>query len=290
MRMEASCEPRDVIANRLDPWHGVYYHPHTFKRLKVIGVENGRLLVRVVYGMTDRLGIEVDALFGCKPGSNCSENHIRNQLTHYYNKGVRHVFPIHLHDNAFGGAAIYHWLWPFANVIATGYGMVIPEELRKAIVNAFYNIRFPVRFINCLLQGKFKKSGYEFGQFFINSTAGCLGLLNPASNYPHLQPSKEDLGQTFAVWGFDNGAYLTLPFLGPSSLRDGLGKGGDLFLDPIWWAPVDIWTSIAIRAGEVVNETSLRIGQYEALKDAALDPYVMLRNAWVQNRNKLIAE
>lgn len=65
MRMEADCEPRDVIANRLDPWHGVYYHPHTFKRLKVIGVEDGRLLVRVVYGITDRLGIEVDATFHC---------------------------------------------------------------------------------------------------------------------------------------------------------------------------------------------------------------------------------
>jgi phospholipid-binding lipoprotein MlaA len=156
--------------------------------------------------------------------------------------------------------------------------------------NAFYNIRFPVRFINCLLQGKFRKSGYEFGQFFINTTAGCLGLLNPAANYPHLQPSKEDLGQTFAVWGFDNGAYIMLPFLGPSSLRDGLGRLGDTFLDPIWWVPVDLWTSVGIRAGEAVNETSLRIGEYEALKEAALDPYVMIRNAYVQNRNKLIAE
>jgi isorenieratene synthase len=63
--MEAECDPRDVLANRLDPWHGVYYHPHTFRRLKVIGVEGGRLLVRVVYGMTDRLGIEVDATFHC---------------------------------------------------------------------------------------------------------------------------------------------------------------------------------------------------------------------------------
>ncbi len=67
MRMEAECEPRDVIANRLDPWHGVYFHPHTFKRLKVIGVGGGRLLVRVVYGITDRAGIEVDATFHC-PG------------------------------------------------------------------------------------------------------------------------------------------------------------------------------------------------------------------------------
>jgi phospholipid-binding lipoprotein MlaA len=54
--------------------------------------------------------------------------------------------------------------------------------------------------------------------------------------------------------------------------------------------PVDIWTSVGIRAGEAVNDTSLRIGEYEALKEAAIDPYVMLRNAYVQNRNKLIAE
>ena len=182
---------------------------------------------------------------------------------------------------------LYFWV---LKPVAKGYGFIIPQELRQGIVNVFYNIRFPVRFINCLLQGKFRKSGYEFGQFFINTTAGCLGLLNPAANYPHLQPSKEDLGQTFAVWGFDNGAYIMLPFLGPSSLRDGLGRLGDTFLDPIWWVPVDIWTSIGIRAGEAVNETSLRIGEYEALKEAALDPYVMIRNAYVQNRNKLIAE
>ena len=182
---------------------------------------------------------------------------------------------------------MYFWL---LKPVARGYGFIIPEELRVAIRNVFYNIRFPVRFINCLLQGKGRKASYEFGQFFINTTVGFLGLANVAANYPKLQPSKEDLGQTFAVWGFDNGAFLTLPFLGPSSLRDGLGRLGDTFLDPIWWVPVDIWTSVAIRAGEAVNDTSLRIGEYEALKEAAIDPYVMLRNAYVQNRNKLIAE
>ncbi|UCD77493.1 MAG: VacJ family lipoprotein [Desulfobacterales bacterium] len=182
---------------------------------------------------------------------------------------------------------MYFWV---LKPVARGYGFIIPEELRQAIRNAFYNIRFPVRFINCLLQGKFRKSGYEFGQFFINTTAGCVGLLNPAANYPELQPSKEDLGQTFAVWGFDNGAYLMLPFFGPSSLRDGLGRLGDTFLDPIWWLFDELWVSLAIRAGETVNDTSLRIGEYEALKEAALDPYVMIRNAYVQNRNKLIAE
>ena len=182
---------------------------------------------------------------------------------------------------------MYFWL---LKPVARGYKFIIPMEFRSVIVNVFYNIRFPVRFINCLLQGKGRKAGAEFGRFFINSTVGILGLGNVAAHWPVFQTSKEDLGQTFAVWGIGNGAYLTLPFLGPSSLRDGLGRVGDTFLDPFWWLVDDFWISVGIRAGEAVNETSLRIGQYEALKEAALDPYVMLRNAYVQNRNKLIAE
>ncbi|MGB5750824.1 MAG: VacJ family lipoprotein [Desulfobacterales bacterium] len=182
---------------------------------------------------------------------------------------------------------LYFWV---LKPLARGYGFIIPKELRSAVVNVFYNIRFPVRFLNSLFQGKGQKASYEFGRFFINTTVGFLGIANVAANYPHLQPSKEDLGQTFAVWGIGNGAYIMLPFLGPSSVRDGLGRVGDTFLDPIWWLFDDFWTSIAIRAGEAVNETSLRIGEYEALKEAALDPYVMIRNAYVQNRNKLITE
>ena len=167
---------------------------------------------------------------------------------------------------------------------------VVPQELRQGVVNMFYNIRFPVRFINCLLQGKGKKAYAETGQFVINTLWGFLGMGNVAAEFPSLQPSREDMGQTFAVWGAGHGDYIMLPFLGPSSVRDALGRLGDTFLDPIWWIPVEFWTSIGIRAGEAVNETSVRIGEYEALKEAALDPYVMIRNAYVQNRNKLIAE
>ena len=167
---------------------------------------------------------------------------------------------------------------------------VVPQELRQGVVNMFYNIRFPVRFINCLLQGKGKKAYAETGQFVINTLWGFLGMGNVAAEFPSLQPSREDMGQTFAVWGAGHGDYIMLPFLGPSSVRDALGRVGDTFLDPIWWLFDDFWTSVGIRAGEAVNETSVRIGEYEALKDAALDPYVMIRNAYVQNRNKLIAE
>jgi phospholipid-binding lipoprotein MlaA len=174
--------------------------------------------------------------------------------------------------------------------VAQAWG-IFPEGMRTSIRHFMYNIRFPVRFINCALQGKAKKASLEFDQFFVNTTVGFLGLFNAAGKYPALQQlSREDMGQTFAVWGIGDGFYVMLPFLGPSSVRDAMGRVGDTFLDPIWWLYDDFWTSVAIRAGEAVNDTSLRIGEYEALKEAALDPYVMIRNAYVQNRIKLIAE
>ena len=140
---------------------------------------------------------------------------------------------------------MYFWLLkPLARV----WG-VTPPELRTSIRNVFYNIRFPVRFVNCLLQGKGKKATDEFGQFFLNTTVGFLGLANiAAAPTINIQPSAEDLGQTFAVWGIGQGAYLMVPFFGPFSVRSGLGKLGDTFLDPIWWLFDEIWLSLAIRA------------------------------------------
>ena len=178
----------------------------------------------------------------------------------------------------------------FLKPAARAWGFILPEGLRIMAKNFMYNIRFPVRFINCLAQGKGQKATYEFANFFVNSTVGVAGLADIAANYPKLNTSPEDMGQTFAVWGIGDGFFLMLPFFGPSTLRDGLGKLGDTFLDPIWWLFDDLITSIAIRAGETINDTSFRIGEYEALQEAALDPYVMLRNAYLQNRIKLIAE
>ncbi|UCH84405.1 MAG: Rieske 2Fe-2S domain-containing protein [Candidatus Latescibacterota bacterium] len=65
MRKEANCEPTDIIANRLDPWHGVHFHPHSFARLKIIDQTEDAITARVVYRVFGRLGIEVDARFHC---------------------------------------------------------------------------------------------------------------------------------------------------------------------------------------------------------------------------------
>ncbi|MFK7989482.1 MAG: DUF5914 domain-containing protein [Sandaracinaceae bacterium] len=65
IRIEARCEPRDVIANRLDPWHGVHFHPHSFLALRVLEEGSDHITVRVVYKVLGPLAMEVDARFDC---------------------------------------------------------------------------------------------------------------------------------------------------------------------------------------------------------------------------------
>lgn len=176
---------------------------------------------------------------------------------------------------------------------------VIPQPLRRGISNAFYNLAFPIRFINSLLQGKPKRAAQETGRFLLNSTFGLGGLVNVAKGVD-LDPPEEDLGQTFGVWGMGHGFYLYLPFIGPSSGRDITGTVGDRFMDPLTWLFWDfndedlqlkewsdeqrLWVPLAIAAGESVNDLSFRIGDYEALKRASLDPYAAIRDIYAQAR------
>jgi phospholipid-binding lipoprotein MlaA len=173
---------------------------------------------------------------------------------------------------------------------ARGVKAVVPVEIRTGVSNMFDNIRFPARFVNSLLQAKWEKAANEFAKFFLNTTVGFLGFADVASIYPGLRTSPEDLGQTFATWGAGDGFFLMLPFFGPTTFRDGLGKVGDTFLDPIWWTVEGIPPSLALRAGEAVNDTSFRIGDYEAVKEASLDVYAAIRNGYIQGRAKKISE
>jgi phospholipid-binding lipoprotein MlaA len=167
---------------------------------------------------------------------------------------------------------------------------IIPWEFRTIFRNLLQNIRFPVRFVNALLQAKWEKSGHELSAFFLNTTVGMLGMADIAATQPGLKMSPEDMGQTFAVWGWEESSFLTLPFFGPSTMRDALGKIPDVVMDPLFWLVPGPAESIGLKAGEAVNDTSFRIGDYEAIKKASLDPYVAIRNGYIQNRQKLIGE
>jgi phospholipid-binding lipoprotein MlaA len=194
---------------------------------------------------------------------------------YYWNKGM-----YHFNDK------LYFWV---LKPVARGYRWALPEGARKGVKNFFYNLAFPIRFVNCLLQAKGKAAAGELGRFALNTTVGMFGLANPAKEHPALNPPDEDLGQSFGRWRIGNGFYVVWPFLGPSTLRDSVGLVGDSFLDPVRYVkPME--ASIAITAGDTVNETSFKIGDYEALKEAAIDPYISIRDAYVQHRKKKVEE
>jgi phospholipid-binding lipoprotein MlaA len=161
-------------------------------------------------------------------------------------------------------------------------------KVEKAVVP--WEFRTMVRFVNALLQAKWEKASDEFACFFLNTTAGFLGMADVAASYPGIQKSPEDMGQTFAVWGWQDSDFLTLPFFGPSTVRDAVGKLPDVVLDPLFWIVEGIPLAVGVRVGETVNATTFRIGDYDAIKKASIDPYVAIRNGYVQNRNKLIGE
>jgi phospholipid-binding lipoprotein MlaA len=181
---------------------------------------------------------------------------------------------------------LYFWL---LKPLSRGYKAVIPTPVRSGVKNFFHNITMPVRMVSCLLQGKGRAASAELSRFLINSTVGVLGFGNPAKRWPELNPSAEDLGQTLGRYGIGNGFYIVWPILGPSTVRDSIGMVGDWFLDPVSYVEstesyVGLWTF------KNVNETSFKIGDYESLKEAAIDPYVAIRNAYIQHRKKKVEE
>jgi phospholipid-binding lipoprotein MlaA len=178
----------------------------------------------------------------------------------------------------------YFWV---LKPVARGYRALVPSTVRSGVRNFFTNLTTPIRLVNCILQWKWQAANAEFGRFFMNSTIGVLGFGNPAKKYPKLNPSEEDLGQTLGVYGIGNGFYVVLPFLGPSTLRDSVGLVGDGFLNPVYYVkPME--AAVGIKAYEIINETSFKIGDYESLKKAAINPYEALRDAYIQHRESKV--
>lgn len=180
---------------------------------------------------------------------------------------------------------LYFWA---LKPVAKGYKAVVPEPARISVKNFFSNLAFPARFLSCLLQADFSGAATEAGRFTINTIWGIGGFLDPSSGGElKLQKQDTDLGQTLGVWGVGQGFYIVWPVLGPSSPRDTVSIAGDYFLYPVSYiTPWYDW--LAVRTYEEVNATSLRIGDYEALKDAAIDPYIAFRDAYAQYRFKKI--
>lgn len=184
----------------------------------------------------------------------------------------------------FNDRLYFYVLKPAATVYAAG----LPSDFRKGIKTGFHNLVFPSRFVNSMLQGKPDMAGIETVRFVINSTLGFAGMLDIAQSNFGLAEYDPDFGQTLGLWGVGSGPFLIFPLLGPSDVRDLFGYAVDSAMDPLVWIPADWWVSFAAETGRFINNTSLRIGEYEELKKASLDPYVATREAYTQYRAHLL--
>ena len=179
---------------------------------------------------------------------------------------------------------LYYWI---LKPVAQGYAKVVPEAPRVSVSNFFNNLGFPVRFVSMLLQANFSGAASELGRFTVNTVWGIGGLMDPASTKQLDIPKKDaDLGETLGLYGVGHGFYIVWPFVGPSSARDTVNIAGDYFLHPSYLLPWYEW--VPVRAYGIVNDTSLSIGDYEALTEAAIDPYIAMRDAYAQYRRQKI--
>ena len=177
--------------------------------------------------------------------------------------------------------------------VAHGYAAIVPLRVRTGVTNFFDNLNYPVRFINCVLQGKITRSAQETGKFVVNSTAGVGGLIRVSDHISSLADvPAEDFGQTLGVWGFCSGPYIVIPVLGPSDCRDLVGFGGDYAMNPLNWHALGIihhafipnTVSIALSATKFVNGLPKSVESYDQLKAEAVDPYVAMRDAYLSYR------
>ena len=177
--------------------------------------------------------------------------------------------------------------------LSKGYEKVIPKPLRNGVNNAYENAKYPVRLVNALLQGKLKRAGQHTGKFLVNTVAGLGGLIRATDKIPELADlPDDDTGKTFAVWGIGHGAYIVIPFLGPSSVRDGIGLVGDYALNPVNWPYFHIghkadWTRIP-PAGNTLRALPSQLSTYEETKRDAIDPYIAIRSAYAQYRAEFV--
>lgn len=173
-----------------------------------------------------------------------------------------------------------------ARPVAQAYDAVAPLPVRAGVSNVFATAGTLWVGANNTLQGKFGDAGTDFSRLLINATVGIFGLFDVASELG-LEQHDEDFGQTLAVWGVPDGAYLFWPGIGPRTLRDTAGWAVDTYVDPL----SDV-TPLGVRDGaRVLRFVDVRAGLLPAdkvVEEASLDKYAYIRDAYLQRRKNKI--
>jgi phospholipid-binding lipoprotein MlaA len=178
---------------------------------------------------------------------------------------------------------LYSWVMKPAG---KGYSKVVPRPARTCVGRFFANVKYPIHLVNNLLQGKVKAAGVETGRFVVNTTVGVGGLFDPAKRWK-IEPHPANFDQTLGLYGLGPGIYFDWPLFGPSSARGTTGLAADGMLSP-WFYIGGIGVVYGVPAYRELNDASLTLGDYEAFKKAALDPYVAMRSAYYESRAEAV--
>lgn len=176
-----------------------------------------------------------------------------------------------------------------AKPVARGYQTVVPDPADKAITNFFSNLEDVGTAVNNLLQLKVLRAFEDAGRVAFNTTFGLGGLIDFAGGLG-MEKHQEDFGQTLGYWGARSGAYLVLPFLGPSSVRDAFGLAVDSFVfDPVFYIN-DTETAAALGGLRAVDQRADLLKTERIISQAALDRYSFIRSAYLQRRENQIQD
>jgi phospholipid-binding lipoprotein MlaA len=171
--------------------------------------------------------------------------------------------------------------------VAKGYRAITPRWVRTGVGNFFANISYTSTIANQFLQGKGKLGLQDAGRFLVNTTLGIGGLIDVATKIG-LPANDEDFGQTLAVWGVNSGPYLTLPFFGPSTVRDAPSRIFDYFLGPLTYIEGIPWEAEwGMRGLDILHSRSELLSLDPTLQ-STFDPYAFMRDAFVQQREYVI--
>ena len=171
--------------------------------------------------------------------------------------------------------------------VAQAYEYLLPEPVRDCIGNIFSNFREPSNAVNNLLQGKPIDAVSDTCRFVVNSTVGLLGCFDVARQMG-LEKHNEDFGQTLGRWGIGSGAYLVVPILGPSTVRDAIGiYGAEPYLDINFYID-NVRVRNAILGTRVVNQRAELLKTDDLISGAALDKYRFIRDGYLQRRRSLV--
>lgn len=165
--------------------------------------------------------------------------------------------------------------------LARGYEIIVPKFMRLGVTNFSDNLRSPLHIINHVLQGKIGDGFKQAGRFLMNSTFGIGGLTDVAT-VAGIEVKNEDFGQTLAVWGVPDGPYVFIPFMGPRTLRDAIAIPLIFLADPLYYYE-DSSVRDKVYLLRAIDVRQRLLSREELIKDA-YDPYIRIREAYLQHR------